>query len=190
MDDYRITIRVRNARILKAMEAKGIRSIYQLSKQADIGYSCLLGLVNITMAPILSDGTYRVGVMSLCEFLGKTPRQLFPEQHRYDAMVNNKREFDMSLEQIGNIIDTVPSSETLIEHKEDLGRFADLIDKLTIRETQVIKGLYGIDGTPVINQKQLATELGITPARIGQINTRALQKLKTKPIARDLLPYY
>jgi len=60
MSDYRLTIKVRNARLLRAIERVGHRPGARLADLIGIDYAHdLLGYLNLSRSPINRDGTLR-----------------------------------------------------------------------------------------------------------------------------------
>lgn len=52
-----------------------------------------------------------------------------------------------------------------------------LAHHLNTRENEVIRKVYGLDGTPM-TQREIATEQGVSPQRIHNIHNRAMSKLQ------------
>src|SRR5487761_1894689 len=74
MGDYRIRITVRNARLLRAIEAAGYRPGTRFAAEAGISYGGdLLPYLNLTRSPLDADGHLRDSAWALCEFLRATP---------------------------------------------------------------------------------------------------------------------
>ena len=53
----------------------------------------------------------------------------------------------------------------------------ELMEKLTKREREVVRRYYGV-GCEAVTVMELAKELGVTPERVRQILTKAVNKLK------------
>ena len=75
--DYRVTIKVRNARLLNALAEVGETVGQKLADKLGISYMNLLALSNLKASPIDKDGNIRPIVLKLCEFTNKTPLELF-----------------------------------------------------------------------------------------------------------------
>ena len=58
-----------------------------------------------------------------------------------------------------------------------LEMLAELIERLTKREREVVRRYYGV-GCEAVTVMELAKELGVTPERVRQILTKAVNKLK------------
>ena len=67
--------------------------------------------------------------------------------------------------------------ETDLIRQEELQWLKEAIEKLSAREQQVIRKIYGI-GQKKVPQKQIAKQLGITPMTVWRIQDAALKKMK------------
>ena len=67
MSDYRLQFKVRNARLLRAIEARGQRPGQKFADLVGIGYqSQLLPYLNLTRSPFDEDGNLRPCAEKLC----------------------------------------------------------------------------------------------------------------------------
>ena len=67
---------------------------------------------------------------------------------------------------------------------QDRERCLGLLACLTTREAQVIVRLYGLAGTPEHTHRSAAADMGLSRARIQQLEVRALQKMRREAGAR------
>ena len=56
MSDYRIIVTVKNARILRAMEAAGFQNLQHLSERTGMSTGTLYAVSNLTMSPKKKQG--------------------------------------------------------------------------------------------------------------------------------------
>mgnify|MGYP003292455600 CR=1 FL=1 len=67
--------------------------------------------------------------------------------------------------------------ETDLIRQEEFQWLKEAIEKLSAREQQIIRKIYGI-GQKKVPQKQIAKQLGITPMTVWRIQDAALKKMK------------
>jgi len=61
MDEYRLTLKVRNNLLMSAIERAGYKSQIEFAKREGISAPLLYKLVNMKQSPVRSDGTIRKG---------------------------------------------------------------------------------------------------------------------------------
>lgn len=69
--------------------------------------------------------------------------------------------------------------DTIIERQELNTQLMTLLGRLSPNEQQVLRLLYGIDGYPAMERKDIARVMSIQIDQISRIKTRALRHLKT-----------
>ena len=62
-------------------------------------------------------------------------------------------------------------------HQQQLNRLHDAIQRLPVREQEIIRQIYGI-GQKKVPQKQIAQQIGVTPVTIWRMHEKILEKLK------------
>lgn len=180
MSDYRLTIKVRNARLLRAIERAGHRPGCKLADLIGIEYSNdLLGYLNLSRSPVNRDGTLRDSALKLCAFLNALPDECWSEQ-QLTPLASNCAEIDLSGEQIqdlwlGGGLSADPFE--LFQRKETAAQIRAVLQTLTPREEQVIRSCFGIN-VPEKSLEQIAKVMGISITRAGQIARKALRKLR------------
>ncbi len=66
MKDYRVTVKVRNNRILRAIEEAGGTPGQKWCEEQGIGYQSINNLVNMTASPLTADGNLSAPAAMLC----------------------------------------------------------------------------------------------------------------------------
>lgn len=69
--------------------------------------------------------------------------------------------------------------DTIIERQELKTQLMTLLGRLSPNEQQVLRLLYGIDGYPAMERKDIARVMSIQIDQISRIKTRALKRMKT-----------
>ncbi len=88
MKDYRITVKVRNNRILKAIEECGGTPGQKWCEANGLSYSSLNYFINMAKSPLRDDGTIRSSASQLCDVVGKLPEELWSNEQLYPLEKN------------------------------------------------------------------------------------------------------
>jgi len=197
MSDYRVTVKVRNARLLRAIENCGYTSIPKFAHDAGVSYSALNGLIAMTDSPLSQrDGSVRPYVEKIIDFLCEPFEALFTEQ-QCTALATNKSERDVSAEQFYALMndgsDAAKDPYELVQDGDRNLMVGEMLNELTDREREVLVKRNGIDG-PAMTLLALGQSQGVGPERIRQIEAKALRKLRgvvarAKDIQEELEDY-
>jgi RNA polymerase sigma factor (sigma-70 family) len=187
MSDYRLKITIRNARLLRAIEAAGYRPGLSFADAVGISYGGqLLPYLNLTRSPLGPDGLLRASAWALCDHLGASPNELWSDEQLV-PLVSNAFHKDLSHDQVRALSSTPDDSELdpqVLAGKSEAARLLlESFDTLTSNEARVIHERFGI-GTCESTLEEVASRLDLSPARVRQIELNALDKLR-KP-ARGL----
>ena len=134
----------------------------------------------------------------LAELTGKTLEQLFPDSLRKNAEFlaapkTCERRFSLQQLALANyaaatterlVAASMPSIES--ETVDVSGVIQEAIKCLSLRERQVIEMRYGMNGSPVMTYKEVGESLGVTGARVRQIQANATWKLGRSHVAERL----
>ncbi len=75
----------------------------------------------------------------------------------------------------------------IVEKKETEGQLRAIVKEiLSEREYTIIRYRYGLDGAPVLPQREIAKKLGISRSYISRIETKVLQKLKDYLVENEI----
>jgi len=180
MTDYRVQIKVRNARLLRAIEQAGHQPGQIFAGEVGISYTChLLPYLNLKRAPFDESGDLRPCAEKLCVFLNCLPDELWSEE-QYNPLVTNAAEIELSAARVHELLARPPSCTDplrLLEKKQAAQAVDSLLDTLTPREAEVLRLRHGIDGESM-NLEEITKVMGCSRGRIGQIEVKALRKLR------------
>lgn len=185
--DYKVFVKVRNARILNAFAEKGESVGLIAANKIGISYQKLLDLSNLKLSPIKKDGSLLPEVEKLCEYLNKIPTDLFSVDQIY-PLETNAAEIEMTAEEVEMLM--FPASkninpESFIAYNQAKNTLNELIESLTPRETEVMKLRFGIE-CDEHTYKKIGEILGVSIERVRQIEAKALRKLKHPSRANKL----
>ena len=180
MTDYRVQIKVRNARLLRAIEKAGHQPGPIFAREVGISYTVhLLPYLNLKRTPFDENGDLRPCAEKLCVFLNCLPDELWSEEQRY-PLVTNAAEIDLSAASVHELLASPSDCAdplSLLEKKQAAQAVDALLDTLTPREAEVLRLRHGIDGEPM-NLEEMAKAKGCSRERIRQIEAKALRKLR------------
>jgi RNA polymerase sigma factor (sigma-70 family) len=180
MTDYRVNIKVRNARLLRAIEQAGHQPGQIFAGVVGISYAGhLLPYLNLKRTPFDENGDLRPCAEKLCVYLNRLPDELWSEEQRY-PLVTNAAEIELSAANVHELLSSPSSCAdpfSLLEKKQAAQTVDSLLDTLTPREAEVLRLRCGIDGESM-NLDEMAKSMGCSRERIRQIEAKALRKLR------------
>ena len=183
--DYRVTVRVRNNNILKLIEGKGISGT-EVAKDIGMSYSTISRYIQLRESPITAQGTVKQSAQRLCDYFGMLVEEVWSLEQLTPIECNIKEvEFSyQELTRLENISDPILSLENdQLKEQMDVS-----LDKLDPREAMVLRLRFGLEGD-VHTTKEIGDMLGITSTRIGQIEAKALRKLRHPSRSEVLLTF-
>ena len=185
MKDYRITVKVRNNRILKAVEETGSTFGGKWCEANGVDYHKAVQLVAMTASPINEEGHLIKAAVQLCDALNKTPDDLWSKEQIY-PLEKNFSELEMDHEQV---LALLPNNERFCEHdtsalENDQQRkiVETVLASLTKREEKLIKLRFDSD----LSLAECADRMHVSQERVRQIEKKALRKLRD-PSRRGML---
>jgi len=174
--DYRVTIKVRNNRILQAIEDAGGTPGGKWCADHGLGYDRVNGLINMTVSPIRSDGALTKTASRLCEVLGKLPDELWSAEQLY-PLEKNFASMEMDYEQV---VAMLPAEDryylddlSRIEQEQTKEIVMDALRGLHPLQREVLRMRYECDLSPI----ECGELLGVSKYRIQQIEEKAMRKL-------------
>ena len=180
MTDYRVQIKVRNARLLRAIEKAGHQPGQIFAREVGISYTGhLLPYLNLKRTPFDENGDLRPCAEMLCVFLNRLPDELWSEEQRY-PLLTNAAEIELSAASVHELLASHSDCAdplSLLEKKQAAQAVDALLDTLTPREAEVLRLRCGIDGESM-NLEEMANAMGCSRERIRQIEVKALRKLR------------
>lgn len=178
MKDYRVTIKVRNNRLLKAIEAAGGAPGAKWCESVGLLYTGVNDLINMTASPIRSNGQLTNQAQKLCDVLNCTPDDLWSNEQLY-PLEKNFSEIEMDHGQVRSMIEKHTDEvcyldDSNIEHEQMAKLFEKVMSDFDMRMQQVIRLRFWEDKT----FEEIGEQLGITKERARQIEGMALRRLR------------
>lgn len=191
MTDYRVTVKVRNARLLRAIANAGYTSIPKFAEAAGVRYDSLNDLINMTSSPLTKGGDVGRVAASVIDFLCEPFESLFT-QRQCDALATNKSERDVSAEQVFALLTgSAEDPLDLICADEGSARVDALLGELSGPQSMVIQDHFGMRGSDPMTLDQIAEKRGVSRERVRQIENKAMRILRgsvaAKAVGVDML---
>lgn len=172
--DIRLQVRVKNARVLRAMQRAGIDTVAELLRRMTGGNQSEVGaIINFRKRPLNKDGEWRQSALEMATALGVEPDHLWPEYLREIEAKKTEVSIDMEISQFEAL---VGSERSLIDH--DLTQ--RLLAGLNQREARIIEMRFGLNGNGEHTLEEVGEEFGVSRARIRQIQDRAVRRMTKK----------
>jgi RNA polymerase sigma factor (sigma-70 family) len=177
MKDYRLTIKVRNNRLLKAIEAAGGTPGGKWCAANGLGYSRVNDLVNMTSSPLTAEGELHRDAARLCEVLDKLPEDLWSNE-QLCPLEKNFSEMEMDYAQVVALLPQEQQSYlpdfSEFERAQTKALVSKVVSTLTPREQEVIRMRFEDE----LTFGECAIRLDVTRERVRQIEAKALSKMR------------
>ena len=175
--DYRVTVKVRNNRILRAIESAGGATGGKWCEANGLQYSTVNDLINLRVSPRAADGSLSATAEKLCDILGKLPEELWSNDQLY-PLEKNFSELEMSHEQV---VAMLPNEQQFylmdtseMERKQTKKLMDKALETLTAREAKILRMRFEDD----LTLEAIGKQLGVTGQRVREIEARALRKMR------------
>lgn len=180
--DYRVTIKVRNNRILRAIEESGGTPGAKWCEANGLTYSAVNDLINMVAGPLNAEGQMRKVALDLCDAVGKLPEELWSTDQIY-PLEKNFSVIEMERGQIEALLpydDKVCELDTSkIDMDETKAAIQNALAKLKPRYRDVMILRYIED----LSLREVGERLDVTPVRVRQMELMALRKLRNPEVS-------
>jgi len=195
MKEYRIKLTVKNNLLLTAIENAGYTSQTDFANACAVQKTAVNELVAMRKAPITSKGVFSDAAKIIMEVLGACPTDLWSEEQLTLSLKRNSVEYKLykdaisavlSHESLGELIE-FKTPETELEKKELKQAVIDKIETLGNKEKKVLYMRNGFDVDDAKTLEEIATSMDLCKGRIGQIEDKAIRKMRHPSRSDDLL---
>jgi len=172
VSDVRIILTAKNARVLRAMEKCGFKTVADLCRAMSVaGSQTSVGnLINFKVSPVGARGEWLAVARHVATTLGCEPEDLWPDDLANLSMEKNSHHLDLTVEQARSLACDADPTDRIFA--------GQLLDKLTPRERQVIEQRFGLRGDNSFDLQEIADGMGVTKERIRQIEIKALNRMR------------
>ena len=177
MKNYRVTVKVRNNLLLRAIEESGGTTGQKWCDAHSLDYCRVNDLINMTLSPLTSQGEMRAVATKLCDVLGKLPEELWSNE-QLRPLERNFSDMEMDYSQICSLLPGDEQSYLMdtsgIENDQIRHLVNNALSTLSQKEQEVIRLRYYED----MPLDAIAEQFVVTKERIRQIEAKALRRLR------------
>lgn len=179
--DFRVTIVVRNKRLMSAIERAGFKSAKAFSVACGVSYHSTIQYLNLTLAPLDKTGNWRPAVDKMAAKLLTPPEELFPPNFIKSAFAKNRVTRDVTETELAaiaanHVTDETPEQTMLVN--EEIEKLMGAVGTLNEREQRVVSKRFGLNGCEPQTLEQVSALEGVCRERIRAIELKALRKLR------------
>ena len=180
MKDYRVEIKVKNNYLFSLMKSYEITNIAELSRATGISVAPLHDFINLKRTPHTKHGRLLPSVEMLCSFFSCTVEDLFPPQHIEDALEKNAGAIEANMTELvsSNLLSGGTNPLELLEKQDTPAIINSALELLNERQRTLIEMRFGLDGEGGKTLDEAGEILGISKARVRQIEATALRILR------------
>lgn len=175
--DYRLTVKIRNNRLLRAIESVGGTPGSKWCEANGLRYSRVNDLINMTSSPLAADGNLYPDAERLCEILDKLPEDLWSNE-QLRPFEKNFSEMEMDHAQVLALLPSEDRSylpdNSVFEAEQTKLLISKALDTLNGREREVIRLRYEEE----LTFEEIGKRFNVSYERIRQIEASALRKLR------------
>ena len=190
MKDYRIVIKIKNNRILKYIYAAGYNSVGEFCRMNNFHASIIGEYVNLKLSPIQKrSGRWKNSVLNICKVLRCLPEDIFSDE-QLKSLESNVKMIEMDKVDMLDHVLLPKNPEQLMIEVDRKTSIEGVLKTLTVREEKIIKMVFGLD--PYGSEytfREIAEQDGISVARIQQITSKALRKIRHPSRSKHLKEY-
>jgi len=173
---YRVEVRVRNGLLWKAIHAR-YKNVAQFCREHSLSQAQIGALLNLTISPLTAAMEWRKFAMDAADALGMLPDELWPD-HMRARLDRSFAALEMSAEDVQALVDMSDPHEVLA-CKELRARIDEALEELLPNEQFILRLRFGLNAFEEEHTlESIATEMGVTPERVRQVEKRALRKLR------------
>lgn len=182
--EVRIEARVRNNVLWHAIYDMW-PSVAEFCRDSGFNQISIGAYLNLKQIPISTEGKFKgrwkPSAQKLAEYLGIPLEDLFP-LYLYD-LPNKQVTLELSQKQLATTeqLDLLPAPKTVEDEmvrRDFLEATTEVLKTLWPREERIIRMRFGLDEDREATLKEVSQALGVTPERVKQLESRALQKLR------------
>ena len=194
--DFRVTVTVRNGRLMRAIEAAGFETLGAFAKAARIDPGQLSAYVTLRASPYNKNDTLSPRAERMALYLNRTVEELFPPAFLKRCLERNSVTLDMDAPGVVSMLAEPQSPEALLITDQALSQLDTSLAALPPRHQKVLRMRFGLDGGRVHTLDEVGAVVGATRERIRQIEINGIRRLahrdranghKLRRAAQDLL---
>jgi len=173
MSDYRVTVRVKNAHILNAIEEEGHESVAAFCRAWGLPVQMVSGFITFRVPPVGNNGVLKKPAALLCSILMKKPEELWTDEQLYLKLPKCTAEVDVREDELEATIRRLDAKTVVKKLMGKSTKQAELVN-VSPRRKQILVERFSNEKT----LKETADILNVCPERIRQLERDALRKIR------------
>lgn len=178
--DYRLVLRVKNARIARAIESAGFNNVNQFCRAHNLPPTAVGQLINLKVHPANNRGEWTPIAIRIADALQKLPEELWTDFQRRAVLEQTTYSIDIEESAALGLTREVETPEALSMAGETSAVIRGILDELGGKYKEVLCRRFGFS-TPDRQPDtlgEIAADLGITQERVRQIEKDGLNKIR------------
>jgi len=176
-NDVRLVIRAKNNLLLTRIEEQGFSTVAAFCRRANVTYQMLNEFICMRSSPRMKNGDWRKAALDIAEALGTPPEDLWSTEQQELTDPVKPAEVVMSMAEYGRRL-AASNPERQIEARQYRELIARAVDQLDPKARQIVRRRFGLDTGEEETYRAIGRDLGVTGARVQQIERRALRYMK------------
>lgn len=194
MKELRVTLRVRNNRLVQRREELGMSQV-DFAERVGLSNGLYCQMECLRYRPVDDKGEWKSTARAVAEFHGLPADELWPEAVCAIIEPVQTREFDTGeLRHVlaassSRLLEAAP--DEALEQTETVAQINKVVGTLTEREQLVLRQSFGLDGQEEAPRPKIAASLKVCRSRLAQIENKAVRRLRRpsrKRVLEDPLP--
>jgi RNA polymerase sigma factor (sigma-70 family) len=193
-DEYRFQIKIRNNVVLKRIEELGFDSIPEFCRAKKLGYNLVTEIINFKRPFYTKQGAITLHISKLADALSLLPDHIYPPERRSRPLASNTYNIEANKNDLMQIagslrMDALPPDDRkmLDDFQPTLSQIMD--ECLSPRYRDVLERRFGLLTGREETLYEIASDMGVTPDRIRQLEAVAIRKLKHPDRSKRLREY-
>ena len=174
MSDYRVKVTIRNNRLLKAIEAKGFKSVQQFCDQYKLNYIGANQYINGNKKPLNKEGEVKESLKQLLDILDISLEKAFTDK-QLKGFKKNSFTIEAKESHLMQIAEMKKPLEISMMEKDIKTLLDTCIYSLPENYRRVVRGIIYENKT----LEDLGNELNVGRERVRQLYTKGILKLRT-----------
>ena len=178
--DYRLVLRIKNARIARAIESAGFSNVNQFCRAHGLHPTIVGELINLKRRPANTKGEWIPAAIRIADALQKLPEELWTDFQRHAVLEQTTYSIDIEESVALGLTREVETPEALAMAGETSAVIMGILDELGGKYKEVLCRRFGFS-TPDRQPDtlgEIAADLGITQERVRQIEKTGLNKIR------------
>lgn len=173
MTDFRVEVRVKNARLWRAIRAAGFKSSADFCRVYGLREQQVSALMSVRQSPLYANRSdWTPLAWDVATALRMEPEELWPA-HMQRMTSNGTLVRDLRLDEVA-ALPAPPAADM------NGGDVRALLTCLTPKEERVVRERFGLGGIGQAGQAEIGSALNVSHSRVHQIEARALRKMAAR----------